>query len=338
MRTAVLAAAVAVLGIAAWAGIGYACGGGGGGGGGGSSASLVWIDPGGAGVPATHTFIACSESGGNTPNLALGASDLGPGDGCQFTASLANVGSEGLKIQQSAAQESTPHGAPAFSSCFSFTVTSGPGAGMIPGGGSVPYTFLVQLLSSATSACEKVVGTVVLTFTGSQACSNHGWSTPPRSWKLGPNVNLKDWNLSGYNLSGYDMAGDNLQGADLQCANLRGTNFGNANLGGANFDYSDLTGACFQGASLSGASLVDTTLSGATFKGGSLPNVDLDGAIVTGFSYETTSFNGANLDGLNLEDVFATGWMSASGATTTGAINVASCVATSGTAAYCDLL
>jgi len=162
MTLASVAAITVVLAVAGCAGVAFACCCGG------SSASLVWLNPSGSAFPVTHPGIGCAESGGNTAKLDLSATHLGPGDGCQFAAKLHNTGNQWLRISV-VTKESTPRGAPAFSSCFGFTLSSGPSNGKIAGGASYPYTFTVELLSSATSACENVVGTVSVTFTGTPA-------------------------------------------------------------------------------------------------------------------------------------------------------------------------
>jgi hypothetical protein len=159
MNVVPVAAVVIVLSVAACAGVGFACGPGP------THSSLVWINPSGSRTPAPHTFITCSESGGNTANLALAAGNLGPGDGCVFGAKLANVGDKTLTITERV-QKSTPHGAPPFSSCFSFSVSPGPSSGTIRAGSSYAYTFTIQMLTSATGICQGVTGKVVLTFTG----------------------------------------------------------------------------------------------------------------------------------------------------------------------------
>jgi hypothetical protein len=331
MRLASIGAVVAVLGLAAIAGVGFSgCGGT-------SSAQLVWLHPTGSPVPAAHTFVRCTESGKNTPHLDLAATNLGPGDGCLFTASLANVGNRPLEITV-ATTESTPIGDPSFSTCFGYTLSSGPPSGKISGGGSYPYTVTIEMLGSAPSYCASVVGTVHTTFTGGSTCSSPDWGRPPPASKLGPGANLQHADLQGLNLSGYDMAGDNLQGANLDCDDLAGTNLAGANLQGATFTESDLAGASLVGANLQSAQLVDTTLTGADFQGANLQNANFQGAVVTGLSGRATNFDGANLQGINLGGVSATGYITTSGANIHGAVNVASCSATSGTAVYCDEL
>jgi len=160
MKPGPLAAAVVVLGVAAWAGVGFAgCGGGG-------NADLVWLHPAGSGFPSTNPAIGCSETGGGTSKLGLTAWNLGPGDGCQFSASLHNTGDRWLRLGVQM-HESTAHGDPTFASCFGFTLSSGPSSGKLAGGGSYPYTFTFDLLHSASKACENAVGTVSIQFTGS---------------------------------------------------------------------------------------------------------------------------------------------------------------------------
>ena len=167
MSVTPVAAVVVILGVAACAGIGFSCGPAPS-----PSSSLIWLNPTGSPFPVSHTFVSCAESGKNTAKLALAASNLGPGDGCTFSARLANVGDKALSITETM-QESTPHGAPSFSSCFSFAVSSGPPSGTISAGGSYPYTFTIQMLSSATAHCLGVVGKVTLTFTGTVCGRSH---------------------------------------------------------------------------------------------------------------------------------------------------------------------
>jgi len=324
------ALAVVVLGVAAWAGVAFAdCGG--------SSASLVWLSPRGAVVPSTHTYVQCRESGANTATLGLSASNLGPGDTCDFSASLFNNGQVGLSVNPTAV-ESTPPGAPPFATCFLMSVSAGPPAGWIPEGGTFPYTFAVGLLGSAPAQCEKVVGTAQITFHGSEPCSNQGGSPPPRSLLLGPDANLRGANLAGLDLAGKDMAGDSLEGADLACADLVGTDLAGADLQGANLTFADLASACAQNAVFAGAQLIATTLSGANLADANLANANLEASVLTGLPHQSTNFDGANLEGINIADVVATGRITAVGATTTGTLNVASCVAASSTAIYCDEL
>lgn len=331
MRLSSIAALVAVLGVATSAGIGFSCSGAP------VSAQLIWVNPTGTAFPAAHSYIRCSESGKNTANLALTASGLGPGDGCLFTATLANVGNQPLAISV-VITESAPKGDPTFSTCFSFVLSGGPPSGSIPGGGGAPYTFTIGVLASAPSLCGGAVGIVQATFTGTSPCKSSGWESPPPGVRWGPGVNLKDANLEDLNLGGLDMAGDNLQGADMKCDNLQGTDLANANLEGASLGQSDVAGANVAGANLEGTDLTYTTLSGATFHGANLQGANLEGSFVTGTASLSTNFDSANLDGINLALVTATGYILTAGATTTGATNVASCVATSGTAVYCDAL
>ena len=331
MRTWALSAVVVVLGIATCAGVGFSdCGNQG-------NQGLIWINPTGAAAPASHTYIRCSESGANTPNLALSAVHLLPGDSCEFGASLANVGNQPLRITVSMT-ESTPHGDPTFATCFSFSLSAGPASGQIAGGGSFPYAFTVQVLSTAPAVCGTATGTVSITFSGSSPCSSGGWGqTQPRD-RLGPGANLKNADLQDLDLAGYDMAGDNLQGANLQCDYLVGTNLAGANLQGANLGGSDLMGASLTGANAQSAQFVDTTLSGADLAGANLQFANLEGAWLTGYPGAVTDFNGANLVGINVAGVTATGYLTAVGATIGGTLNLASCVATSGTPLYCDEL
>lgn len=154
-----IVAIVAVLGVAGGAGVGFACGPPP------TPVSLVWLHPTGSAVPATHTWIGCSESGQNTAKLGLSARNLGPGDGCSFSAQLHNAGNDWLSISV-VMLESTARGNPPFSSCFGFSLSSGPTNGKIAGGGSYPYTFVIELLSTSTASCRGAVGTVSLTFTG----------------------------------------------------------------------------------------------------------------------------------------------------------------------------
>jgi hypothetical protein len=158
MRVGSVGAVSVVLVVVACAGVGFSCGGH-------STISLVWLNPTGTPVPAAHTFIRCSEFGQHTARLALSASNLGPGDGCQFAASLANLGDRSLKIF-SVVEEWTPKGSPGFASCFSFSLSSGPPWEKLAAGGSYRYSFTLELLASATVACEKVVGLVDIEFTG----------------------------------------------------------------------------------------------------------------------------------------------------------------------------
>ena len=331
MRLTSLAAIVVVLGLAASAGIGFSdCGGK-------TYSELIWINPSGTAFPASHTNIYCAEAGKNTPNLALTASDLGPGDGCLFGATLANIGNTPLSITV-VQTESTPRGYPTFSTCFSFSYAGGPPSGRIPGGGGAPYTFTIEVLPSASSACARAVATVQMTFSGSSPCQAPNWAKPPSGSWYGPDANLQHANLVGLNLSGFDMAGDNLQGADMMCDDLQGTNLGGANMQGVNLAESNLVSANLKGANLQCADLADAILSGANFQGANLQGANLQGSVVTGFVSQATNFNGANLQGVNLAGVSATGYITATGANIAGAVNVASCVATSGTSVYCDKL
>jgi len=159
MNLVAVAAVVIVLGVATGAGVGFSCGPGP------THSVLVWLNPTGSRTPAAHTFITCAESGGNTANLALAAGKLGPGDGCAFGAKLANEGDQTLTILETMVT-STPHGSPPFSSCFGFSVSPGPATGTIHAGSSYPYTFTIQMLTSATASCLGVTGKVTLTFTG----------------------------------------------------------------------------------------------------------------------------------------------------------------------------
>ncbi len=331
MRMYSVAALAIVLGIAAWAGVAFSdCGQS-------SPSGLVWLNPTASRSPAEHTYIGCTIAGRNTPTLTFSATDLAGGDGCDYAATLSNTGQNGLAIT-TVTTESTPRGDPTFASCFAFTLSSGPASGMLRGGSSFPYTFTLGIIAGASDACERTVGTVVVTFTGSTTCSGPSWSSPsPRLW-LGPNADLAGENLAGLDLAGWDLAGDNLRGADLSCDNLVGANFANANLQGATLSYSDLSDAYLPCADLAGAQLVGTTLSGADFQQADLQGANLQGSIVTGFLGFPTDFNAANLEGVNLEGVTATGYVTATGATVGGALNLASCVATSGTSTYCDLL
>ena len=160
MRLATVSATVIVLGIAGWATIAFAgCGGN-------APAALVWLSPAGAPIPATHTYVQCTESGANTQTLNLNARNLGPGDACQFSAKLHNTGSSTLRISDTIHDE-TGHGQPSFTTCFSFTLSAGPSGGRLAGGASFPYTFTVQFLSSAPHTCTTATGTVTIAFTGS---------------------------------------------------------------------------------------------------------------------------------------------------------------------------
>ena len=160
MKVLGVAALAVVLGIASWAGVAYAgCGHQ-------TPSSLVWLNVGGARSPAGHTQIVCTEAGQNTPHLGLSASLLGPGDGCVFSASLHNTGSQSL-ILHVTMYESTGHGNPPFSKCFSFSLSAGPHGGKLNGGASYPYTFTVSVLSSATGSCLSATGLVSLMFSGS---------------------------------------------------------------------------------------------------------------------------------------------------------------------------
>lgn len=331
MRLVVTCSLVVVLGVATWAGVAFACGPSP------TTPSLVWLHPTGTVAPASHVYVGCGETGANTATLGLTASNLGPGDACDFAATLDNNGQQGLTITTSLV-ESTPVGAPTFSTCFSLTVSSGPPSGWLPAGGTFLYTFTVGLLASAPSLCEKVSGKATVTFTGTVPCSDHGTSPPPWSLFLGPRANLANANLAGLDLDGRDMAGDNLAGANLSCDQLQGTDLAGSDLVGASLIGSDLTSACLQAADLQGAQLEESTLSGANFQGADLQNADLVGAVLTGFYGDPTNFDGANLQGINIAEVVASGQIVAVGATTSGTLNIASCVTTSGTATYCDEL
>lgn len=328
MRTYPTVIAVIVLSVAALAGVAFS-------GGCSSSANLIWTHPTAAATPAAHTYINCAVSGANTATLKISASTLSTGDGCTYTADLANTGNVELRIAPTVAT-STPHGDPAFGSCFGYSLSAGPPQGKLQGGSSYPYTFTIGVLGNATNVCEGVTGSIVVTFTGTSGCSS---PAPPNGWKkLGPNVDLQGQNLSGLNLAGYDLAGDNLAGADLSCDNLNGANLKGANLQNANLMYCNLTGAFLQGSNGEGGQDDFTVLTGANFQGANLQNANLDGSLLTGLSVEPTDFNGANLQGLNLGNVSATGYITAVGANTNGVVNLASCVATSGLSAYCDEL
>lgn len=160
MKVFGVAALAVVLGVASWAGVAYAgCGHQ-------TPSSLVWLDVGGSRSPAAHTQIVCAETGQNTAHLGLSASWLGPGDGCGFSASLHNTGSQSLILHVSIS-ESTGHGDPPFSKCYSFSLSAGPHGGKLNGGASYPYTFSVAVLSSATGSCLSATGLVALTFSGS---------------------------------------------------------------------------------------------------------------------------------------------------------------------------
>lgn len=332
MRAYLTAGIIVVLGIAAWGGVAFSC----------TtgppppSAALEWINPSGTVVPASHTYVKCSETGANTANLGLTASNLGPGDSCQFVATLFDSGTVALMIS-SVTSESTPAGDPTFSTCFSFALSAGPPSGRLAAGTGYPYTATIGMLSSAASICAHAAGTVRVTFSGTSPCGA-GPSSPPRGLWLGPGANLHDANLQGLDLAGYDMAGDNLEGANLSCDDLQYTDLQGANLQGATLSDSNLTGACLAGANLQSAQLVDTILSGGDFQGANLHFANLEGSTLTGSHLLPTNFNGANLQGVNLAQVTATGFITAVGANTAGAMNVASCTATSGTSTYCDEL
>jgi hypothetical protein len=159
VRLVVVSSLVVVLGLASWIGVAFSdCSGP-------TNGSLVWIHPGGVPFPATERGVICSWSGANTPKLGLSASRLGPGEGCQFVASLHNTGRTDLRIFEST-RESTPRGDPSFTTCFGFTLSAGPPHEGIEEGGSYPYTITIELLSSASSLCANAAGSVSLTFTG----------------------------------------------------------------------------------------------------------------------------------------------------------------------------
>lgn len=328
MKALTAGAVVVVLGVAAWAGVAFSgCPT--------SPSGLVWLNPTATAFPSTHTYIGCTITGGNTATLTFKASTLAPGDGCTFAAKLSNTGSSSLVISPSLT-ETTPAGSPTFATCFSFVTSGGPAGGRLAGGSSSPYTFVLELLSSAGNSCEKVVGTVTETFTGTPPCPS--LSSPPRGLFLGPKANLKNANLADLDLAGFDMAWDNLVGANLACDDLQGTNLQSANLQGATLTNAVLTGANLPCADLIGALVTYATLTSANFQGATLQAANLQGSLLTGVPHLPTNFDQANLTGVNLANVTATGYITTTGATITGALNVASCVATSGTAVYCDEL
>lgn len=126
--------------------------------------ALIWTSCGGGCPPsATHSvgYVSCTVSISTAALLTIGASNLGPGTNCMFSATVMNTGTLPATLDDSYELVSR---------CSSFQYTDNiyrdSPAPAIGGGGKFDYTSTFSLSSSAGNTCQDAVAIVEVTITG----------------------------------------------------------------------------------------------------------------------------------------------------------------------------
>ena len=121
-------------------------------------------------------------------------------------------------------------------------------------------------------------------------------------YRIFPNSNLRNVDLTGANLTWSILTGSKLNGAILKDANLRGSNLAfislpKANLQGADLSFVTLRNSLLRDANFTGAKLLGAYLRNVDLTGADLTGADLTGADLTGADLTGADFTGANLTG-----------------------------------------